>query len=285
MPKLGHSESVRLRRIEGRHNALVKELRQAFSRGELTAAGECAVEGFRIVEEAVRSGLRIRAVFFSESGEDRAARLLPQIGAHVETLLLPDKLFASAVPSETPQGAAALVQMKKFSASDVVERESSGPIVVIAGIQDPGNLGTILRSAEAFGVRGVLVGEGSVSPYNSKVVRASAGSLFRLALAKAGLSDAVGQLRARGVRLVASSSHKGVQLQRANLAGDVALFIGSEGAGIDKKLLGQMDELVSIPHSARVESLNAGVAASIILYEITRQSEESKQSAVVSHEL
>jgi TrmH family RNA methyltransferase len=285
LPKLGHSESVRLRRIEGRHNALVKELRQAFSRGELTATGECAVEGFRIVEEAVRSGLRIRAVFFSESGEDRAARLLPQIGAHVETLLLPDKLFASAVPSETPQGAAALVQMKKFSASDVVERESSGPIVVIAGIQDPGNLGTILRSAEAFGVRGVLVGEGSVSPYNSKVVRASAGSLFRLALAKAGLSDAVGQLRARGVRLVASSSHKGVQLQRANLAGDVALFIGSEGAGIDKKLLGQMDELVSIPHSARVESLNAGVAASIILYEITRQSEESKQSAVVSHEL
>jgi TrmH family RNA methyltransferase len=263
----------------------VKELRHAFSRGELTATGECAVEGFRIVEEAVRSGLRIRAVFFSESGEDRAARLLPQIGAHVETLLLPDKLFASAVPSETPQGAAALVQMKKFSASDVVERESSGPIVVIAGVQDPGNLGTILRSAEAFGVRGVLVGEGSVSPYNSKVVRASAGSLFRLALAKAGLSDAVGQLRARGVRLVASSSHKGVQLERANLAGDVALFIGSEGAGIDKKLLGQMDELVSIPHSARVESLNAGVAASIILYEIARQSEESKQSAVVSHEL
>src|SRR5215469_6372418 len=87
----------RLRRIEGRHNSLAKELRQAFKRGELTASGECAIEGFRIVEEAVRSGLRCRAVFFSESSEARAARLLPQIASHVETLLLPDKLFASAV--------------------------------------------------------------------------------------------------------------------------------------------------------------------------------------------
>src|SRR6266851_2928073 len=110
-----HTDTGRLRRIEGRHNALVKELRQAFDRGELTPAGECAVEGFRIIEEAVRSGLRFRAIFFSELAQARTSRLLPQIGAHVETLLLPDKLFRSAVPSETPQGVAALVTVKKFS--------------------------------------------------------------------------------------------------------------------------------------------------------------------------
>ncbi len=89
----------RLRRIEGRHNPLLKQLRQAFSRAQRTADGDCAIEGLRMLEEAIRSGLRFRAVFFRESAQDRAERLLPQIGSHVETLLLPDKLFDASVPS------------------------------------------------------------------------------------------------------------------------------------------------------------------------------------------
>lgn len=261
----------RLRRIEGRHNALVKELRQAFSRGELTSSGDCAVEGFRIVEEAVRSGLKCRAVFFSQSAESRAARLLPQIGAHVETLLLPDKLFASAVPSQTPQGVAALVHLKTFSLEDVLSNSSAGPVLVIAGVQDPGNLGTIIRSAEAFEAKGVLLSGGTVSAYNNKVIRASAGSAFRVAIARVELDAAIEAIRRREIRLVATSSHKGVLLQETKLDAGTAVFIGNEGAGIDKKLLGQMDELVMIPHSPRVESLNAGIAASIVLYEAARQ--------------
>src|SRR5437899_12287495 len=94
----------RLRRVEGRHNAMVKELRHAFVHAERTEDGNCAIEGLRIVEEAIRSGLRFRAVFFKESAQNLAERLLPQIGANVDTLLLPDKLFDSSVPSETPQG-------------------------------------------------------------------------------------------------------------------------------------------------------------------------------------
>ena len=97
----------RLRRIEGHHNALVKRLRLAFARAERTDDGDCAIEGLRIIEEAIRSGLRFSAVFFRESAQDRAERLLPQIGAHVETLLLPDKLFDSAVPSNHPASRAA----------------------------------------------------------------------------------------------------------------------------------------------------------------------------------
>src|SRR6202035_85827 len=170
----------RLRRIEGRHNPLVKQLRQAFSRSELTDAGDCAIEGLRILEEAIRSGLRFSSVFFRESAQDRANRLLPQIGSQVEILLLPDKLFDSLVPSESPQGVAALVRLKEFSLADVLERLQVGPLIVLAGLQDPGNLGTILRSAEAFGSAGVVLGEGTVSRFNSKVIRASAGSVFRL---------------------------------------------------------------------------------------------------------
>jgi TrmH family RNA methyltransferase len=263
--------SGRLRRIEGRHNSLVKELRQAFSRGEVTSTGECAIEGFRIIEEAVRSGLRLRAVFFSESAEPRAPRLLQQINSHVETLLLPDKLFATAVPSQTPQGVAALVQLKTFTVNEILASTPAGPLLVVAGLQDPGNLGTIIRSAEAFGAHGVLLSEGTVSAYNSKVVRASAGSVFRVPIANAKLEPLLAELHERGFRLIASSSHKGVPLHEAHLHGPAAIFVGNEGAGIDKKLLGKMDELVMIPHSPRVESLNAGIAASIILYEAARQ--------------
>src|SRR5216684_8297941 len=265
----------RLRRIEGRHNALVKQLRWAFSRAERTEEGDCAIEGLRILEEAIRSGLRFRAVFFRESTQDRAERLLPQIGAHVETLLLPDKLFDSVVPSDSPQGVAALVRLKEFSIEDLIERLHVGPIMVLAGLQDPGNLGTILRSAEAFGSAGVVTGEGTVSPFNSKVIRASAGSVFRLPLVVAksagGLEEACSRFKAHGVRLIATSSHKGTSLDQAKLTGPVAVFVGNEGSGVPRDLISKMDETVVIPHTPQVESLNAGVAGSIVLYEAARQ--------------
>lgn len=271
MEKTRSADNSRLRRIEGRHNSLLKELRLAFSRSELTESGECAIEGFRVIEEAIRSGLRFRAVFVSESGQARAARLLPQIGSHVETVLLSDKLFAGAVPSETPQGIAALVQVKTHTVDQLIENAFSAPLLVVAALQDPGNLGTILRSAEAFGAAGVVLGEGTVSVYNSKVVRASAGSIFRLAALKADVKGVIEKLRTGGVRLVATSSHKGTPLPEADISRAIAIFIGNEGAGLDKKLVAEMDELIMIPHSPRVESLNAGIAASIILYEAARQ--------------
>jgi RNA methyltransferase, TrmH family len=264
----------RLRRIEGRHNALVKDLRQAFARAERTEDGSCAIEGLRIVEEAIRSGLGFRAVFFKESAQNMAERLLPQIGANVDTLLLPDKLFDGTVPSDTPQGVAALVRVKEFSLPDVLERLHVGPAIVLAGLQDPGNLGTILRSAEAFGCAGVVLGEGTVSPFNSKVIRASAGSIFRLPVigkAAGGLEEISAKLRAQGVRLIATSSHKGTPLDQANLTGPSAVFIGSEGSGLPRAVLAQADELIAIPHVPQVESLNAGVAGSIVLYEAARQ--------------
>jgi RNA methyltransferase, TrmH family len=269
------SLETRLRRVEGRHNALIKRLRQAFAHAELTDEGDCAIEGVHIVEEAIRSGLRFRAILFRESAQNLATRLLPQIGSHVETLLVPERIFDSAVPSESPQGVAALVRLKEFSLEDLFERIEIGPIVAVLGLQDPGNLGTILRSAEAFGSAGVILGEGTVNRFNSKVIRASAGSLFRLpvVLAKtaAGLDAIVSQLRDRGVRLLATSSRKGTPLDQATLTSTLAIFIGGEGAGLPKSLISQVDETIAIPHSPRVESLNAGVAASIVLYEAAWQ--------------
>jgi RNA methyltransferase, TrmH family len=269
---LDTAKPSRLRRVSSRQNALVKDLRRCLARGEPTEDGAIAIEGRHIIEEAIRSGLKLRAVFFSESAQSQAQvqRLLPQVGARVEVLLLPDEVFASATATESPQGVAALVEPRVFTLEQLLGGRE--PLLLCAiGVQDPGNLGTMLRSAEAFAAGGALLGEGTVSAFNSKVVRASAGSVFRLPILAVKMSEAIGQLRGQGARVLATSSHKGTPLPEANLTGQLAVLIGNEGAGVPRELLEMADETVAIPHSKKVDSLNAGVAASLILYEAARQ--------------
>ena len=277
----------RLRRVSSRQNGLVKDLRKAFSQNEPTSEGYIAVEGVRIIEEAIRSGLRFQAVFFSDAGSAQAAKLLPQIGSQVEVLLLPDEVFVSAVNTESPQGVAALVKLRPYKFEDLMEQASHGSqnkaaqgqgtqnkdllLVGVSGIQDPGNLGTVIRSAEAFGARAVLLGEKTVSHFNPKAVRASAGSLFREPLLCVKMAETIPLLKQQGVRVLATSSHKGKPLHEANFTGAAMIVVGNEGAGVPAEILSLADELVNIPHSPRVESLNAGIAASILLYEAARQ--------------
>jgi TrmH family RNA methyltransferase len=143
--------------------------------------------------------------------------------------------------------------------------------VVVAGLQDPGNLGTILRSAEAFGAAGIFLTEGSVSPYNSKVLRGSAGSIFRLPLVQISSVELIPLLRARKIRLLATSSHEGTPLPQISWTLPLAVFIGNEGAGLSREIMRQVDDTMAIPQANTVESLNAGVAASIVLYEAGRK--------------
>jgi TrmH family RNA methyltransferase len=264
----------RLRRVSSRQNPRVKELRRLFHEARPNEKGEVAIESVHLVEEAIRSGLRLEAVFFSESA--RAHKLIPQLSSHVELLLLPDEVFASAVPSETPQGVAALVRLKSFELENAFSPQP--PMVIVSvGLQDPGNLGTIARSAEAFGATGILLGEGTVSQWNWKSLRASAGSIFRVPAVKVELASVISDLKARRIRALATSSHKGTLIAQADLSGPVALLVGNEGSGLSKAVLAQADEIVAIPQSPRVESLNAGIAASIILYEAARQRINSPQ--------
>ena len=265
-------EQSRLRPVTSRQNSLVKELRRAFEHGVPTSEDYIAIEGIRTIEEAIRSGLRFQAAFFSQRGSNHAERLLPQLAAHVEALLLPDSIFSSAVGTEAPQGVAALVKLKAVTLNNLIKYDDRNLLLIgVAGIQDPGNLGTIIRSAEAFGARAVLAGEKTVSHFNAKVVRASAGSVFREPIINVQLKDAIRLLKQHGVRVAATSSHKGKQLDEADLTGPLALLVGNEGAGLPADILPLADELVTIPHSSRVESLNAGIAASILLYEAGRQ--------------
>src|SRR5271157_947151 len=276
------SQADRLRPVAGRHNQRLKELRIAFRRAELTAQGECAIEGIKLLEEALRSGPHLETVFFSEAARPLFERLLPQITTRTGTLVLPNALFNSIVPSEAPQGVAALLKLPACSSAHLLDRSSDGPLVVAAGLQDPGNLGTILRSAEAFGAAGIFLTEGTVSPYNSKVLRGSAGSIFRLPFLRIPSAELIPLLRARGVRLLATSSHQGTPLPQISWTLPLAIFIGNEGAGLSRELTREMDETLAIPQAAQVESLNAGVAASIVLYEAARNRKGSSQFSVLS---
>lgn len=236
-----------------------------------------------MIEEAIRSRIKLHTVFVRASSAAKSDRLLEQVGKHTETLLLLDEVFDSAVDTEHPQGVAALV---KVSEADLASALQSVPalVVVAAGIQDPGNLGTLLRSAEAFGASAVVSVEGSVNHWNPKVVRASAGSIFRLPLLKSTSGEVVPELRERGMRLLGllapaddsalherdGSARAPRWIQECNLTASCALFIGNEGAGLPSALTREMDEFIAIPQ-VKVESLNAGVAASVALYETRRQ--------------
>jgi TrmH family RNA methyltransferase len=260
--------------MTGRHNPLLKDLRAVYAHGNLTDAGCFAIEGVRSLEEAIRSRVRLRAVFFTDA-DDVAThrltqRLLEQIGHKVETYRVPAKFFHEAVTTDSPQGVAALVYPKESMLEDAL-RATPALVVVAAGLQDPGNLGTILRSAEAFGAGGVVTTEGTVSIYSPKTVRATAGSIFRLPVMTAKLAELIPHLREKQVKLFATSSRKGTPLHEARLQLPSALFIGNEGGGLPSDVIAKMDETLAIPQARPVESLNAGVAASIILYEAARQ--------------
>ncbi len=283
MARLANSEES-LRRVDSRQNTRVRELRRAFAEAAQNQQGEVAIEGMHLVEEAIRSGLRLRTVFFSDSAHQRAHRLLPQLSAQTEALLLPDSVFASAVPTETPQGVAALVRVKTWTLENILARQPV-LLVITAGLQDPGNLGTVARSAEAFGVTGLLLGERTVSPWNWKALRASAGSLLRLPVTQIKLGKTLPDIKAHGVRVLATSSHKGTVIPEANLRGPIAIVVGGEGAGVPKDVLALADEVLVIPQSPKVESLNAGIAASIVLYEAARQRTVVHHSGTVNRDV
>lgn len=255
--------------IRSRSNARVKQLRAAFAGQERLSEGLLAIEGEHLLEEAVRSGLEVRTVFLTQDQQ-----LPTGVGAETEIVRLSTDVFRSAVDTRAPQGIAALVAPPKFEIAEIFNRLDQALIVVAAGLQDPGNLGTIIRSAEAFGASGVITTPGSVSAWNQKAVRASVGSVFRLP-AVTSTSKEISKLAAEhGVRLLAavgSADGDVLRAQELSLAEPCAFLIGNEGAGLSKEWMELGAERITIPCPGPVESLNAAVAASLLLYEASRQ--------------
>jgi len=251
-------------------------VRRAIGRGERTSDGSCVAEGFHLLEEALRSGREVPTVLTSEAVRETVDRQVRGLTG-TRIVALPDALFQSVASTETSQGVIALVRPAEWSTEHVFRGASL--VVVLDGLQDPGNAGAIVRAAEAFGATGVLFTKGTASPYHPKTLRASAGSLFRVPFV-AGLDATLARatLRQHRVAVYAAMPYTGTQ----KLAGATdfvrrcAIVAGSEGRGVSKELRGIAEE-VAIPTTG-VESLNSAVAASVLLYEARRQRADDEAS-------
>ncbi len=255
--------------ISSRTNARVKQLRAAFQGHARLSGGLVAIEGDHLLEEALRSGMLLKTVFVSERRE--TPKIVPR---GVEVMRLTEEVFRSVVDTQSPQGVAALMVPPVSVVEDVMgSGETAALILVAVELQDPGNVGTLVRSAEAFGATGVLTTPGTVSVWNQKALRASVGSVFRVPMVAVDASEVEG-LKQRGVRLVAAVGAEGVDVRAAHemdFRGACALMIGNEGSGLTKEWLEMCDVRVTIPCPGDVESLNAAVAGSLLLYEASRQ--------------
>jgi len=256
--------------VQSKQNAHLKLLRQALAGAMRQPGGLAGIEGPNLLAEALRAGLRIPTVFVAQGAE----RLLDslRLPPGTEILALPKALLQSALATETPQPIAALVEPPEWTWAHFLGSSDAAPLaIVLAGLQDPGNLGTILRSAEAFGASGIIGLPGTVSAWNPKAVRASAGSVFRVPMLALTPGECFEKLREAGVTLLGTMVREAQPADRVDLGGPVALLIGNEGKGLPKELAAEAYCNVTIPCPGPVESLNAAVAASILLYEASRQ--------------
>jgi TrmH family RNA methyltransferase len=261
--------------IASRANPRVKQLRAAFAGRAKLSGGLVAIEGEHLLYEAMRSGMVFKTIFLSErrSAPDWAPR-------NVELIELTEDVFASAMDTQSPQGIAALLVPPVWTIDDALPANGS-LLLIAAGLQDPGNLGTLIRSAEAFGAAAVLTTTGTVNEWNQKALRASAGSVFRIPVVQVDAHD-LAALQSQGLRILAAvapaSDSQGAIDERspmaasdADLTGPCALMIGNEGSGLSDEWLQLADARITIPTPGRVESLNAAVAGSLLLYEAARQ--------------
>lgn len=272
-------EDVESSVITSKDNRWLKAFRAGLQGSGPSAGEPIAVEGPKLIEDALRAGLEADALLVSESGERVAQRILLAASATEHgispsrILRTTDKLFAAAAGTESPQGVAALFRQPSTDFDAILGNGVPTLVLVLAGVQDPGNVGTAVRSAEAFGATGVIAARGTADPWSPKAVRASAGSALRLPMLRGvTIATLLAQLRASKVAVVAAASqeHRAGR-ERVNFLGPAAIFIGSEGSGLPAEIIKTADATIAIPMTGHVESLNAGVAASILLYEAARQ--------------
>lgn len=265
-----------VRIVQSKQNTRLKELRRALALPGREGRGLAGIEGPNLIEEALNAGLVVPSVFAAE-GFEHLLETLP-LRPDTEILLMKRELLVTALATETPQPVAALVELPDWTWAHILDRQNGNVplIAVLAGIQDPGNLGAILRSAEAFGADGVVALPGTVSPWNPKAVRASAGSVFRLPFLATTVPECFTNLREAGIRILTTTVNAAEPADLIDLTAPVAIILGNEGNGVPASVAALADEPITICCPGPVESLNAAVAAGILLYEASRQRREQE---------
>ena len=253
-----------MREISSKDNKIFRLCEQLSHKKYRDKLGLYLIEGENLLEEAVKNGAAIKTVLMCR---DYRGSLF---GTEDKAFCLSDKLFEQLAQTETTQGIMAIVEKPELSPDRFLDR-GGGNFIVLDRLQDPGNVGTILRTADAAGYELAIVMKGTADVFSPKAVRAATGSLFRMPVV---FMDSVDELmeftRAAGKKLVATCFDTDRYYYDENLKGNIALIIGNEGSGISRELIECSDLKIKIPMHGNIESLNASVAAGILMYEAVR---------------
>lgn len=261
--------------IHSSNNQRLKEWRKLSQRKQRHRNKHFLVEGYHLIEEALLANAEVKELIFStpkvgalEAMVKRYRELPLSIRnvvdkGSVEITFLEERLFNELFNLPAPQGIGALIGF-----NHEVRMGGDGALLLLDRIQDPGNLGTIIRTATAAGFGGIYLGEGSVDPYNEKVIRATQGALFHLPLVEIDLAHLLPQLKRQGYTIWATDLRGAKSYHQLPVPKQVALILGNEGSGVAPSLVKEADQAVKIPHFGAVESLNVASAAAILLYHI-----------------
>jgi len=262
--------------ITSTKNPLVKEIKSLHKKKGRVKNSAFIIEGIKIINEALENNYPLEKIIYTDKLFDNndGEKLLNRIKDKYELVYVSDNVFNEISDTETPQGILAVAQLK-YKVADEISLNNNPFLLYLDEVQDPGNMGTIIRTADAFNVDGVIISEGCADPYNPKVVRATMGSIFRTPLffASKGL-DTLIKLKDKGIKIYSSSLEGSIPIYKADYSGGLVLVIGNESKGVSRDIQLMSDILIKIPMPGKAESLNAGVAASIMMYEITKHRSE-----------
>lgn len=277
----------RIKEIRAANHGVLRVFRRALARGT-SPEGWLAIEGPILFAEALQAaarnseagdggstpapaGLKIHSVLITEREAGRFDQALSRLPVETEVTLVPQGLFERVAQTETPQGVAALVALPEHSFDGILAGRHT-LLLVACGLQDPGNLGSMVRSAQALGGSALLTLRNTVSPFNPKAVRSSAGAVLRLPIfADLDWNSLLPRLHRAGLRVLAADRHSEVPVKEAHLRGPVAVLIGREATGLEPDVARQADAAIAIPIRREADSLNAAAAAAVFLYEAARQ--------------
>lgn len=265
--------AVEIDRITSSSNPLIKQVRGLDRKKQRAETGLFLAEGARLIDQALRQNWTVETLLVSTSGLNRAAngdliQRAQQSGARV--VEVPDRLASALARKDNPQSVLAAIQQKQHPLP-ATKPESKADWIGLYEVRDPGNLGTILRTADCAGAAGVILIEQCCDPYSVETVRASMGSLFDVTLARASFADFSVWRRAQGRRLIAASMHGTVQHTEINFTTPTVILMGNEQSGLPANVEADCDQLCRIPMRGGADSLNLAQATTILTYESWRQ--------------
>ena len=251
----------------------LKQIHKLKTEKEREKEGKFLIEGLHLCQEALTSDWELELVLFSGKFRESSVgqRLIEEFSKKgIEAFGIKKKEIEKLADTETPQGIMAVVKKKKFTLSKDILKNSS-LLLGLDNIRDPGNLGTMIRTADAAGTEAVLLSKGCVELYNPKVIRSTMGSIFHLpVIENLDFSEVIPDLKEVGFKIIVSEVHGVKDYTKVSYPEKTCIVIGNEASGISQQILNLADERIKIPIFGKAESLNAPVAAGILLYEIVR---------------